>query len=54
MYVIYLVKPGMKIELPTRCNSLAEACDHVEIYKRKNPYAYYIIKDVKNGYEFEI
>lgn len=54
-YRIILVKPNMRLELPDKdLDTLAKAVDRVEIYKRKNPYPYYIIRDVKLGYEFEV
>lgn len=55
MYRIVLVKPGLKLELPDNdLDTLAKAIERVEIYKKSNPYAYYFIKDIKLGYEFEV
>lgn len=55
MYKIILVKPGMRFELPDNdLDTLAKAVDRAEIYKRKNPSAYYIIRDMDLNYEFEV
>lgn len=54
MYSIILVKPNMKLEMPNDKNlSLSEVCFRIEIYKRKNPSAYFFVRD-NNGNEFEI
>lgn len=53
-YSITLKKPGMTLPMPNDKNlTLSEALFRIDVYKKRNPSAYYFVVD-ENGNEMEI
>lgn len=50
MYKITLSKADLFFDMPNDANlGLFDACDRVEIYKRKNPSAVFSVVNMENG-----